>query len=75
VIDGEALDAEVPDLKIGRSAVALFQEDIERFRTMMKDIGSQQASDVGVEDALHLGELEQLDDVQWERVVKEFFRR
>ena len=75
VIDGEALDAEVPALKIGRSAVALFQEDIERFRRMMKDIGSKQDSNGGAEDALHLGELEQLDDAQWERVVKEFFRR
>ena len=75
VIDGEALDAEVPALKIGRSAVALFQEDIERFRRMMKDIGSKQDSNGDAEDALHLGELEQLDDVQWERVVKEFFRR
>jgi hypothetical protein len=42
---------------------------------MMKDIGSEQDSNAGAEDTLHLGELEQLDDAQWERVVKEFFRR
>jgi glycine cleavage system H lipoate-binding protein len=73
VIDGEALDTEVPMLKIGRSAVAFFQDDIERFRKMMKDLNPKNAE--AGDDGMHLGELELLDDAQWEAVVKEFFRR
>ncbi|MCX6137286.1 MAG: response regulator [Ignavibacteriales bacterium] len=74
IIDGDALDAEVPGLKIGRSAVALFQDDIDRFRALMIETGPKNAVEAG-DDALHLGELELLDDTQWDRVVKEFFRR
>ena len=71
-IEGENRDVEVPALKIGRSAVALFQEDIDRFRTIIKEIVKGGAR---LEEALSIGELQQLDDAQWERIVKEFFRR
>jgi hypothetical protein len=75
VIDGENLDVEVPTLKIGKSAVALFQDDIDQFRTFMKGIVKSDTPDVQLDEALYLGELEQLDDVQWEKITKEFFRR
>lgn len=75
VIDGDNLDIEVPTLKIGKSAVALFQEDINRFRAFMKDIVKKDARRVYMDEAIHVGELEQLDDAQWEKIVKELFRR
>ncbi len=36
VIEGENLDEELPGLQIGKSAVALFQEDIDRFRAFLQ---------------------------------------
>lgn len=68
VIDGDNLDAELPQLKIGKSAVALFQQDIERFRAAMKDAAA------GEEAALSVGDLSRLDAPRWERVVKDFFQ-
>lgn len=75
VIDADNLDVEVPLLKIGKSAVALFQDDIARFRKVMKEMSKDGAAGDSVEELLHLGELEHLDDAQWARVEQEFFRR
>ncbi len=55
------LDLELPGLKIGKSAVALFQEDLERLRAAMGG------------ESLHIGELENLPDEQWEKMAKDFF--
>ncbi len=75
IIDADNLDVEVPTLRIGKSAVALFQEDIDRFRGVMKEMSKAAPEGVSLDDALYRGELEQLDDAQSERIVKEFFRR
>jgi CheY-like chemotaxis protein len=75
IIDADNLDVEVPALRIGKSAVALFQEDIDRFRGVMKEMSKDAPEGVALDDALYRGELEQLDDAQRERIVKEFFRR
>jgi len=75
VIDADGLDVDTPSLKIGKSAVAFFQEDIELFRKFMKDLGAKDASEVQRDDLLYAGALEHLDDEQWERITKEFFRR
>lgn len=75
VIDGDNLDAEVPALKIGRSAVALFQKDIERFRSVVKPMLKNGPAEAPADESLQVGELEHLDDDQWDQVVKEFFRR
>ncbi|MBI5883010.1 MAG: response regulator [Elusimicrobia bacterium] len=71
VIDGDCLDVDVPALKIGRAAVSLFQEDIERLRKAMKDSGQKAGS--GADASVYVGELERLDDARWESVTKEFF--
>jgi CheY-like chemotaxis protein/glycine cleavage system H lipoate-binding protein len=75
VIDGDSLDAELPALKVGKSAVALFQEDINRFREFRRSVLKKGAPADGTEETLCIGELEQLDDAQWEAAVKEFLRR
>ena len=75
VIDADNLDVELPTLKIGKSAVTMFQDDIDRFRSVMKEMSRDLPEGAQLEDALYRGELEQLDDAQSERVVKEFFRR
>jgi len=70
VIDGDDLDAELPQLKIGRSAVTFFQEDIDRFQAFV-----QKASGTGVTDpsSLCIGAIEKMDDARWNAIVKEFF--
>jgi len=70
VIDGDDLDAELPQLKIGRSAVTFFQEDIDRFQAFV-----QKASGTGVTDpsSLCIGAIEKMDDARWNATVKEFF--
>lgn len=74
VIESGNLDAELPALRIGKSAVALFQDDLERFRAAMKEMVKVAAGKAYPDDALYVGELAHLDDEQWERIVKEFFR-
>ena len=70
VIDGDDLDSELSRLKIGKSAIALFQEDIDRFQvyTQKTDKGERQ-----VPEPLLVGALEQLDDKRWDATVREFF--
>jgi hypothetical protein len=75
VIDADKLDVEVPTLKIGKSAVAMFQDDIDRFRGLMKEMSKDAPEGVPIDDALYRGELAQLDDAQSERIAKEFFAR
>jgi CheY-like chemotaxis protein len=72
VIEGTDLDAELPQLKIGKSAVTFFQEDIDRFQAFV-----QKASGIEVSDpeSLFIGVIEKLDDARWETAMKEFFGR
>ncbi|MCX5797266.1 MAG: response regulator [Elusimicrobia bacterium] len=74
VIDADNLDVEVPELRIGKSAVALYQDDLERFRKLMGELAPQGGTDEYQDGALHVGELAQLGDTQWDRVAAEFFR-
>ena len=71
VIDGERLDVEIPTLRIGKSAVALYQEDIERFIAFAKTNAPGGVSD----EAFCIGAMERLDDARWEQAAKEFFGR
>lgn len=73
-IDGDRLDAELPALKIGRSAVALFQQDIERFVAFLKDARADLPEGAPEKD-LCIGALGQLDDSLWERAARDFFGR
>ena len=72
VIEGDDLDAELPDLKIGRSAVAFFQEDIDRFLAFVQKTNGGAVSDP---ESLCIGAIEKLNDTHWETTVKEFFGR
>ncbi len=70
VIDGDDLDAELPQLKIGKSAVALFQEDLDRFQAFVQKAGESEVTDPAT---LCIGAIEKLDDARWGTAVKEFF--
>lgn len=71
MIEADNLDVDVPALKIGRSAVALFQADIDRFRSEVK---GRAISGARLDGELSVGELQTLDDSTREKIVREFFR-
>ena len=72
-IQGENLDAEIPGLKIGRSAVALFHEDISRFVAFLQKTARSRMPGDSAAHTLCLGALEQLNDEQWNQAAREFF--
>ena len=50
-------------------------DDIDHFREVMREISKGAPEGVLIDDALHRGEIEALDDAQSERIVQEFFAR
>ena len=76
-IDAEQLDVEIKELHIGKSAVSFYQEDIEHFNSIMKDLikTEKKEGEYVEEGQLYIGQLELLNDVNWEKVVAEFFRK
>ena len=70
VIEGDDLDAELSQLKIGKSAVALFQEDIDRFQAYVQKANGGEVTDPA---SLCIGAIEKMDDARWVTTVKEFF--
>ena len=64
-------------MNIGKSAVAFFQEDIEKFKVLMKDLlkSEKREGEYVEEDQMYIGQLEKLNDVNWNKVVAEFFVR
>jgi len=75
VIDCANLDAEMPTLKIGNSAVALFHEDIGRFVAFMREVTRTELPASASEEALCIGAIERLNDEQWNRAAAQFFGR
>jgi CheY-like chemotaxis protein len=75
-LDTENIDSEIKELNIGKSAVSFFQEEIEKFKTLMTDLlKSEKKSDEYLEDGLFVGQLEKLSDMNWNKVITEFFER
>lgn len=76
-IDTDNFDNEMKELKIGKSAVAFFQDDIEKFRVIMKDIlkSEKKEGEYVEEERIYVGQLEKLNDVNWQKVTAEFFVR
>ncbi|HVO73111.1 MAG TPA: response regulator [Ignavibacteriaceae bacterium] len=74
-VDTENLDTDLKNLKIGKSAVSLYQDDIEHFidvrKKSLKPVkeGEYESSDI------YIGELETLDEPDWNKVSSEFFKR
>ena len=75
-LDAENLDSEIKVMSIGKSAVSFFQEDIEKFRTLFIEIlKSEKKGEEYLEEGLFIGQLEKLSDVNWNKIVAEFFVR
>lgn len=75
-LDAENIDTEIKEMAIGKSAVTFFQDDIEKFKTIITDImKTEKKGDEYLEEGLFVGQLEKLSDVSWNKVIAEFFVR
>jgi hypothetical protein len=75
-LDAENLDSEIKEMCIGKSAVSFFQEDIDKFNTLFTEIlKSEKKGEEYLEEGLFIGQLEKLSDVNWHKIVAEFFVR
>ena len=75
-LDTENIDAEIKEMAIGKSAVTFFQEDIEKFKAVITEImKSENKAGEYLEEGLFIGQLEKLSDVNWNKVIAEFFVR
>ena len=75
-LDAENLDNEIKEMHIGKSAVSFFQEDIEKFKSVFSEImKSEKKGDEYLEEGLFIGQLEKLNDSNWNKVIAEFFVR
>ncbi|NNK33758.1 MAG: response regulator [Xanthomonadales bacterium] len=72
VIEGDNLDAELASSKIGRSAVAFIQEEIDRFRKFLNQEDRESAADPAT---FCIGAFESLDDSRWAAAATQFFGR
>lgn len=77
VIDADHLDTEISSLKIGNAAVAFYEEELERLKSVTKGM-SRRAPDGGtspVSEELYTGELQDLNDRDYDTLVAAFFKR
>lgn len=77
IVDADDLDAELKNLKIGKTAVSFYQTEIDQFMESIKESrgGGNGSIGVGTGDSLYLGQLENLDDREWNSIIGKFFGR
>jgi CheY-like chemotaxis protein len=76
-LDTDKIDDEIKGLNIGKSAVKFFQDDIEKFKVIMRDMlkSEKKEGEYVEEGQIYVGQLEKLNDVNWQKVIAEFFIR
>ncbi len=77
VIDADNIETELKDLKIGKEAVTFYESDIINFKNSLKNIlkDNKIKSDLREIDKLYIGELEHLQNKDWDTIVHDFFNR
>jgi glycine cleavage system H lipoate-binding protein len=74
IIDSDELDSELTDLKIGKAAVAFYQEELEKLKLLHNKIrNGNEKEDYKPESYIEVGEMRNADDITWERYIEEFF--
>ena len=74
-IDADELDSEIPTLKIGKSAVSFYQDEIERLQSLKKKTMTGKEAELETEGTIFVGEMEKLDEINWKRFASEFFEK
>lgn len=71
IVDADKLDTELSELKIGKNALAFYQEEIDRYIAIMKEISKEESKEYDI----YWGQLEKLSEKDWYIIAGEFFRR
>lgn len=71
-IDAEKLDSEIQALKIGKNAVAFYQEEIDRYIKTIKELSKTSASE---SFEMQWGQIENLGEKDWYFITGEFIKR
>ena len=74
-VDADELDSELPNLKIGKTAVSFYQDDIEKLQSLKKKTMTGKEVELEIAGAIFAGEMEKLDDINWKRFAEEFFEK
>jgi len=74
-MDPDDLDIELPNLKIGKSAVSFYQDEIERLQALKKKTMTGKEAEAEPEGTIFIGEMEKLDEINWKRFATEFFEK
>ncbi len=69
VIDSSDFDSEMKNLQIGKSAVTFYQEELDRFIELRKSTGKSE------DEQLYIGEFENFNDSDWEKLASAFFKK
>jgi glycine cleavage system H lipoate-binding protein len=74
-LDAEDIDTELKNLRIGKTAVSFYQDDIEHFVELRKKSLKPVKEGEYENGEIYYGELEALDEPNWNKVSSEFFKR
>jgi CheY-like chemotaxis protein/glycine cleavage system H lipoate-binding protein len=74
-VDAENIDTELKNLKIGKTAISFYQDDIEHFVELRKKTLKPVKDGEYENGEIYYGELEALDEPNWNKVSIEFFKR
>jgi len=75
IIDADDIDSEIKNLKLGKTAVNFYQDDLDHFIDLRKKIIPKGKTTPATEEQLYIGEFEQFDDSSWEKMSAEFFKK
>jgi len=70
-IDADHLDTELPVLKIGKTAVNYYQEEIDKYIGLIKE---KTPADI-TSNEMYWGQLENLEEKDWYIITSEFFNK
>ena len=77
-IDADNLDTELQNLKIGKTAVTFYQNELDLYRDTIKKAGKLLEEDKEEKfdfDKLFVGQLETMEDKEWYMITNDFFKR
>lgn len=75
VLDAQNLHEELEKLKIGKSAVELYETDLETCKKFIESKLSTENETKNKEKSVIVDEVQHLDNVEWESVADKFFKR
>lgn len=77
IVEGENLEQELKELKLGKSAVAFYHDDLENLKKSIKMFVDNGANEYELKNngEIYSGILEKLGEKDWEDVVNIFFDR